>query len=86
MVQQSYQPSSALMDGIVEEERLQRVYYNNTPKQRPSPSSTSPLLSLGSRRRGSREGGGGGGRGRGGGMKAGRIKEDVETTWITERL
>ena len=65
MVQQSYQPSSALMDGIVEEERLQRVYYNNTPKQRPSPSSTSPLLSLGSRSRGRRGGGRGEGEGEG---------------------
>ena len=88
MVQQSYQTGSALMDGIVEEERLQRVYYNNTPKQRSSPSSPSPLLSLGSRRRGRRrERRGmreGRGKGEGGGTKAGRRKEDVETIWITE--
>lgn len=64
--------------------RDSRVYYNNTPKQRPSPSSPSPLLSLGRRRRGRGRGGAEWGGGRGEGMKAGRIKEDVETTWITE--
>lgn len=64
LVQQSYQISSALMDGIAEEERLQRVYYNNASKQRSSPSSPSALLSLGSRRSGGRRErrGAGGGR------------------------
>lgn len=52
----------------------QRVYYNSTPKQRSSPSSPSPLLSLevGGGGGGGREGEWGrGGMGEGGGTKAG---------------